>query len=109
MMQKKQHYVTADNNCAYALSQAHPRCVSQLCGLSYQRHHAEPRAHRFIRQQLVDARDGLSPKLGYDKAAHIAHTTYEDGISLREACVKLGFLTGEVFDTSVRPEAMPHP
>jgi fumarate hydratase, class II len=51
----------------------------------------------------------LSPTLGYDKAAHIAHTAYEDGISLREACVKLGFLTGEAFDAIVRPEAMTHP
>jgi fumarate hydratase, class II len=51
----------------------------------------------------------LSPKLGYDKAAHIAHTAYEDGISLREACVKLGFLTGEAFDAIVRPEMMTHP
>jgi fumarate hydratase class II len=51
----------------------------------------------------------LSPKLGYDKAAHIAHTAYKDGISLREACVKLGFLTGEAFDAIVRPEAMTHP
>src|SRR5262249_19342141 len=48
----------------------------------------------------------LSPKIGYDKAAQIAHTAYTDGISLREACLKLGFLTGEAFDDIVRPEAM---
>jgi fumarate hydratase class II len=51
----------------------------------------------------------LSPKIGYDKAAQIAHTAYEDGSSLREACVKLDFLTGEEFDAIVRPEAMTHP
>jgi fumarate hydratase, class II len=51
----------------------------------------------------------LSPKIGYDKAARIAHTAYADGTSLREACVKLGFLTGEEFDAIVRPEAMTHP
>jgi fumarate hydratase class II len=51
----------------------------------------------------------LSPKIGYDKAAQIAHTAYADGTSLREACVKLGFLTGEEFDAIVRPEAMTHP
>jgi len=50
----------------------------------------------------------LSPKIGYDKAAQIAHTAYEDDTSLREACVKLGFLTGEAFDELVRPEAMTH-
>ena len=51
----------------------------------------------------------LNPKIGYDKAAKIAHTAYEDGISLREACVKLGFLTGEEFDAIVQPEAMTRP
>jgi fumarate hydratase class II len=38
----------------------------------------------------------------------MAHTAYEDDTSLREACVKLGFLTGEAFDEIVRPEAMTH-
>ena len=51
----------------------------------------------------------LTPKIGYDKAAQIAHTAYADGTSLREACLKLGFLTGEEFDAIVRPEAMTHP
>jgi len=51
----------------------------------------------------------LSPKIGYDKAARIAHTAYADGTSLREACVQLGFLTGEEFDATMRPEVMTHP
>jgi len=51
----------------------------------------------------------LTPKIGYDKAAQIAHTAYADGTSLRDACLKLGFLTGEAFDEIVRPEAMTHP
>ena len=50
----------------------------------------------------------LSPRIGYDKAAQIAHTAYQDGSSLREACVKLGYLTVEEFDAIVRPEAMTH-
>ena len=58
------------------------------------------------RSMLVTA---LSPKLGYDKAAEIAHTAYQDGSSLREACLKLGYLTGEEFDGIVRPAAMTHP
>lgn len=51
----------------------------------------------------------LNPKIGYDRAAKIAHTAYEENISLREACLKLGYLTGEEFDEIVRPEAMTHP
>jgi len=51
----------------------------------------------------------LNPKIGYDKAAKLAHTALEEGISLREACVKLGYLSGEEFDAIVRPENMTHP
>jgi len=51
----------------------------------------------------------LTPAIGYDKAARIAHLAHADGISLREACLKLGFLSGEEFDRLVRPEAMTHP
>ena len=51
----------------------------------------------------------LTPKIGYDKAAQIAHTAYADGTSLREACLKLGFLAGEAFDEIVRPEVMTYP
>ena len=50
----------------------------------------------------------LNPTIGYDKAARIAHLAFTDGINLREACLKLGFLTGEEFDRLVRPEAMTH-
>lgn len=51
----------------------------------------------------------LTPILGYDKCAKIAHTAHAEGISLREACVKLGYLSGEEFDRSVVPEKMTHP
>jgi len=51
----------------------------------------------------------LTPKIGYDKAAKIAHEAHVDHSSLREAALKLGFLTGEEFDAVVKPEAMTHP
>jgi fumarate hydratase class II len=51
----------------------------------------------------------LSPKIGYDKAAKLAHTAHEEKISLREAAEKLGYLSGEEFDQIVRPETMTHP
>jgi fumarate hydratase, class II len=51
----------------------------------------------------------LTPKVGYDKAAMIAHTAHVERISLREAALKLGYLTGEEFDKLVRPEQMTHP
>ncbi len=51
----------------------------------------------------------LSPVVGYDKAAKIAHTAHIDGSSLKEAAQKLGYLSAEDFDRLVRPEAMTHP
>jgi len=51
----------------------------------------------------------LSPVVGYDKSAKIAHTAHVDGSSLREAAIKLGFLSGEEFDRWVKPEKMISP
>jgi len=51
----------------------------------------------------------LAPRIGYDKAAKVAHTAHVEHSSLREAALKLGFLTGEEFDAAVRPETMTHP
>lgn len=51
----------------------------------------------------------LAPKVGYDNAAKIAHTAHVEHTSLREAAVKLGFLTGEEFDQWVRPDKMTKP
>jgi fumarate hydratase, class II len=51
----------------------------------------------------------LAPKIGYDKAAKVAHTAHVENSSLREAALKLGFLTEEEFDQLVRPEKMTHP
>src|SRR5437762_5275091 len=51
----------------------------------------------------------LAPKIGYDNAAKVAKAAHHSGISLRDAAVKLGFVTAEEFDTLVKPEDMTHP
>ena len=51
----------------------------------------------------------LSPHIGYDKAAAIAHKAQEEDTTLKEACVALGFLDAEKFDELVRPVDMAHP
>jgi fumarate hydratase class II len=48
----------------------------------------------------------LNPVIGYEKAAKTAQKAYRDGISLKEACVELGFLTAEAFDECFHPEKM---
>ena len=51
----------------------------------------------------------LNPHIGYDNAAKVAKTAFAEGITLREAAVRLGFLTAEAFDRIVRPEKMVGP
>jgi fumarate hydratase class II len=51
----------------------------------------------------------LSPHIGYDKAAQVAHKAHHEGTTLREAALALGFVTPEQFDEWVRPEDMTHP
>ncbi|MGN1357513.1 MAG: class II fumarate hydratase [Succinivibrionaceae bacterium] len=48
----------------------------------------------------------LNPYIGYENAAKTAKKAYKDNISLKEACVELGFLTAEKFDEVFKPEAM---
>ncbi|MGG6266149.1 class II fumarate hydratase [Leptolyngbya sp. AN03gr2] len=51
----------------------------------------------------------LNPKIGYDRAAKVAYKAYQENSTLRQACIELGFLTGEEFDQIVRPEQMIYP
>lgn len=48
----------------------------------------------------------LNPYIGYENAAKTAKKAYKENISLKEACVALGFLTAEKFDEVFRPEDM---
>ena len=48
----------------------------------------------------------LNPYIGYENAAKTAKKAYKDNISLKEACVELGFLTPERFDEVFKPEEM---
>jgi fumarate hydratase, class II len=50
----------------------------------------------------------LAPKIGYDNAAQVAKAAHKAHITLREAAIKLGFISGEEFDALVRPEDMTH-
>ena len=48
----------------------------------------------------------LNPYIGYENAAKTAKKAYKDNISLKDACVELGFLTAERFDEVFHPEEM---
>ena len=51
----------------------------------------------------------LNPYIGYENAAKTAHKAFDENISLKEACVGLGFLTAEKFDEVFKPESMAFP
>ena len=51
----------------------------------------------------------LNPHIGYDKAAQVAKRAHREGISLREAALASGWVTGEQFDAWVQPLEMINP
>jgi fumarate hydratase class II len=73
-------------------------------GMEIDRAHIEEYVKKCL--MLVTA---LNPHIGYDKAAKVAKLAHHEHISLREACLKLGYLSGEDFDRLVRPAEMTHP
>lgn len=48
----------------------------------------------------------LNPYIGYENSAKTSHLAFEENITLKEACIKLGFLTAEKFDEVFHPEQM---
>lgn len=51
----------------------------------------------------------LSPVLGYDACAKLAHFAYKEDLTLKEACLKLKLLSGSEFDRIMNPKKMTHP
>ena len=66
------------------------------------------RIGKLMRESLMLV-TALNPHIGYDKAAKIAKTAHKEGTTLKEAALKLGFVTAEQFDQWVRPEQMVGP
>ena len=51
----------------------------------------------------------LSPIIGYDKASKIAHYALDHDLTLKEAALKLAFISSDNFDRAMDPEKMVHP
>ena len=75
--------------------------VNCACGITANREKMHENLHNSL--MLVTA---LNPYIGYENAAKTAKLAYKENISLREACVRLGFLTPERFDEVFHPEQM---
>jgi aspartate ammonia-lyase len=82
------------------------RSFCERCAVGIEPNKKRIKEHLDNSLMLVTA---LNPHIGYENAAKISLTAYREDISLREAALKLGFLTGEQFDSWVRPEEMTHP
>ena len=83
----------SDSVCAFTKN-----CAA---GIRADRARMRDNLHRSL--MLVTA---LSPHIGYDSAAKTAKLALRENITLREACVQLGFLTAEQFDEVFHPEEM---
>ncbi|MDH5598209.1 MAG: class II fumarate hydratase, partial [Cyclobacteriaceae bacterium] len=80
-------------------------CVSfnDHCAIGIEPNHKNIKEHVNNSLMLVTA---LNTKIGYEKAAKIAKTAHENGTTLKEEAVNLGYLTPDEFDQWVRPEEM---
>ena len=79
----------------------HSFCIHCAEGIRPNREKIEENMQKSL--MLVTA---LNPYIGYEKAAIVAKTAHQENLTLREACVKTGFLTGEEFDRIVVPRNM---
>ena len=92
------NYLQSVRLLADALNSFRTNCV---CGITANREKMRHNLHNSL--MLVTA---LNPYIGYENAAKTAKLAHKENISLKEACVRLGFLTAERFDEVFHPEQM---
>ena len=83
---------------AEAITSFHNNCAVGIRANREKMHH---NLHNSL--MLVTA---LNPYIGYENAAKTAKKAFKENISLKQACVELGFLTAEKFDEVFHPEQM---
>jgi len=74
------------------------KCVTGICA-------NDERISDLVARSLMLV-TALAPEIGYDNATKIAKTAHQNGTTLREEAINLGFVTGERYDEIVRPEKM---
>ena len=61
-------------------------------------------------RELVESSVGvitaLTPHIGYERAAEVAKLAHREDLTLRESCLRLGYMSAEAFDAAYRPEKM---
>jgi fumarate hydratase class II len=81
------------------------RSFCDRCAIGIEPNEKRIKQHLDNSLMLVTA---LNPHIGYERASKISLTAYHEDLSLRDAAMKLGFLTGDQFDSWVRPDEMTH-
>jgi fumarate hydratase class II len=79
------------------------RCFTKHLVIGIKANQAKIQHHLNDSLMLVTA---LTPLIGYDKAAEIAHKAYHENLSLKEAALQLGYLSEREFDQAIRPQKM---
>ena len=83
---------------AQAITSFNQHCATGIKANKEKMHH---NLHNSL--MLVTA---LNPHIGYERAAQVAKKAFAENISLKEACLELGFLTQDQFDAAFKPEEM---
>ena len=83
---------------AESIQSFHDRCAAGIKA-------NEEKMHQNLYNSLMLV-TALNPYIGYENAARTAKKAYRENITLKQACVELGFLTEERFDEVFRPEEM---
>ncbi len=92
------NYLQSARLLAEAMASFEARCVSGI-----RANREKMRANLNASLMLVTA---LSPRIGYENAAKTAQKAHREGLTLKEACLALGYLTEEEFDDLFHPEQM---
>ena len=83
----------------------HGRWLPQFPCLPGRRHQAEQHPDQAVLRPFADAGD-VSPVIGYDKASKAAHYAYDKDMTLKAACLELGYVDEAEFDRVVNPAKM---
>ncbi len=95
------NFLQSVRNLADAIVSFDIHCASGIKANREKMHH-----NLYNSLMLVTA---LNPYIGYENSAKTAKKAYKENISLKEACVALGFMTAEEFDAVFHPEEMAYP
>ena len=82
------------------------RSFHDRCAVGIEPNEKRIRANLENSLMLVTA---LNPHIGYEKAAQISLKAYREDLTLREAALRLGYVTEQEFEEWVRPQDMTHP